>query len=305
MTPGLTRRRAARFSVVGLFFCTVLASGCGRPPDEAWLRFLGFRTSGATTTLASLSGDLNDGGSDSVDAAFENASITLGATSGSTGTGILVTSAHVEYTMSGHSPPSADYPLSLYLPPGSVSSGTVTYSSGTVSGLPLAAASLKDWLIKTGAFDDPDKTPVVRLTAKVTFSAVTDVGGLVETTGSIALALTNSGGSGTATDQTVSVAWKADAVIGGADGGFTVSRSGSTATELVVNFATAGSAESGSGLDYASIGTSVLIPAGSASTTITVIALTTALSGSKVIVNLGTSSSYTVGTPASATVTII
>jgi glucose/arabinose dehydrogenase/chitodextrinase len=86
-------------------------------------------------------------------------------------------------------------------------------------------------------------------------------------------------------------------------GTFTIARTGSTTSPLAVTFSVGGTATSG---DYASIGTSVTIPAGASSVSVTVTPVDdSAAEGSEtVILTLSASSAYTVGTPASATVTI-
>ena len=87
-------------------------------------------------------------------------------------------------------------------------------------------------------------------------------------------------------------------------GVFTVSRTGSTASALTVTFAVTGTA---TGADYASIGTSVTIPAGAATRTITVTPVDDTLvePAETVIVTLTANAAYTlVPGPASATVTI-
>jgi Calx-beta domain len=87
-------------------------------------------------------------------------------------------------------------------------------------------------------------------------------------------------------------------------GAFRVSRTGSTAAAMTVFFNVGGSATSGS--DYAALGTSVIIPAGSATADITV----TPINDSEgedpesVVATLSASGAYTVGSPSSATVTI-
>ena len=85
---------------------------------------------------------------------------------------------------------------------------------------------------------------------------------------------------------------------------FTVSRTGSTAAALTVNYTVGGTATNGT--DYTTIPTSVVIPAGSASATITVTPIDdTASEGNEtVVVTLSSSASYTVGSPSAATVTI-
>ena len=158
-----------------------------QPPDEAWLRFLGFNKSGEdTASIAVLEGDLNDGKSSVADAVFRNTSTTVGTIAGGTGTGVFVTSARIDYRMSGYSPPSVEYPLNLYLPASSIKDGTVTSSEATVTDLPLAPVSLKHWLNANGV-----RSAAVDLTANVTFSAETDEGGKLETHGRIGIVLTN------------------------------------------------------------------------------------------------------------------
>ena len=87
-------------------------------------------------------------------------------------------------------------------------------------------------------------------------------------------------------------------------GTFTVSRTGSTAAALTVNYTVGGTASDGT--DYTTIPTSVVIPAGSASATITVTPIddTVSESNETVVVTLSSSASYNVGSPSAATVTI-
>ena len=47
-------------AAAALLVLAAAVAGCGRPPDEAWLRFLGFRDDG-NSTLTVLEGNLNDG----------------------------------------------------------------------------------------------------------------------------------------------------------------------------------------------------------------------------------------------------
>ena len=87
-------------------------------------------------------------------------------------------------------------------------------------------------------------------------------------------------------------------------GTFTVSRTGSTAAALTVNYTVSGTATSGS--DYVALTASVTIPSGSATATITVTPMDDSLveSDETVIVTLAANAAYTVGTPSNATVTI-
>ena len=87
-------------------------------------------------------------------------------------------------------------------------------------------------------------------------------------------------------------------------GVFTVSRSGDTSEALTVNFAVSGTATQGT--DYGTIGTSVTIPVGQSSTTVTItpVADTTVEGNETVDLTLASGTGYTVGSPNTATVTI-
>ncbi len=87
-------------------------------------------------------------------------------------------------------------------------------------------------------------------------------------------------------------------------GTFTFTRTGPTTSALTVNFSVGGTATSGT--DYQSLGTSVVIPAGSASATKTVTVIDDSLieGDETVIVTVTSGTGYTVGSPSSATVTI-
>jgi hypothetical protein len=87
-------------------------------------------------------------------------------------------------------------------------------------------------------------------------------------------------------------------------GTLTVTRTGSTASALLVGFSVSGTAASGA--DYAPLGTSVTIPAGSASAALTVSPVDDAgaESAETVTVTLSAGASYAVGSPSSGTVTI-
>ena len=108
----------------------------------------------------------------------------------------------------------------------------------------------------------------------------------------------------TATLPVVTIAATANAAEPSTNGQFTVSRTGSTANSLTVNFTVSGSATAGS--DYANIGTSVVIPAGAATAAIAVNVIDdTIYEGNEtVVVTLSPNASYAVGSANSATVTI-
>jgi hypothetical protein len=90
----------------------------------------------------------------------------------------------------------------------------------------------------------------------------------------------------------------------GNPGVFTITRSGSTTAALTVNFMVSGTATNGG--DYASIGTSLSIPAGAVSATVNVTPLedTSVESSESVTLTLASSAAYTLGSPAGASVTI-
>lgn len=102
----------------------------------------------------------------------------------------------------------------------------------------------------------------------------------------------------------VSIAMTANAAEPSTNGQFTLTRSGSTALPLTVNFTVSGSATSS--VDYAAIGNSVVIPAGSASATLSVNVINdTFYEGNEtVVVTLSANSAYAVGAAGTATVTI-
>ncbi|RPI62696.1 MAG: hypothetical protein EHM48_03680, partial [Planctomycetaceae bacterium] len=87
-------------------------------------------------------------------------------------------------------------------------------------------------------------------------------------------------------------------------GTFTVTRAGGTSGDLVVNLSRSGTAVNGT--DYNSIGTTVTIPNGQSSATITVTPIddTTTESTETVILTLSSGSGYSVGSPSAATVNI-
>jgi hypothetical protein len=91
---------------------------------------------------------------------------------------------------------------------------------------------------------------------------------------------------------------------GTSTGVFTVSRTGETTAELVVNFEVTGTAATSN--DYGSIGTSVTIPAGNVSARILITPVDDpdAEAAETVIVTLTSSARYELGNPKSATVTI-
>jgi alpha-L-fucosidase 2 len=99
-----------------------------------------------------------------------------------------------------------------------------------------------------------------------------------------------------------------DAIAGefGADQtiGFTISRTGATSAALAIPLAASGTASAGS--DYSGFSSSVSIPSGQASVTLTLTVITDSLAeGSETVtIALGASAGFTAGSPASASATI-
>ncbi|MCC7376549.1 MAG: S8 family serine peptidase, partial [Verrucomicrobiales bacterium] len=87
-------------------------------------------------------------------------------------------------------------------------------------------------------------------------------------------------------------------------GRFVFTRTGPTTGSLTVNFAVTGTATSGG--DYTALGTSIVIPVGSATATNTVTPIDDAVSEptETVILTLAANAAYTVGSPSSATVNL-
>src|SRR5204863_8115450 len=87
-------------------------------------------------------------------------------------------------------------------------------------------------------------------------------------------------------------------------GTFTITRTGDTGSALAVNYALGGTAQNGT--DYQQLGTSLTIPAGASSATVTVTPIDdSAVEGDEtVILTLSANAAYAVGSPSSATVSI-
>ncbi len=93
------------------------------------------------------------------------------------------------------------------------------------------------------------------------------------------------------------------AVGGGSTGQLVFSRTGTPTGALLVNYATSGTAQSGS--DYVTLPDTVTIPDGAASVAVPVVALPNAGSRRTIVSQIATSSSYQVGVSQQATVTIV
>ncbi len=115
--------------------------------------------------------------------------------------------------------------------------------------------------------------------------------------------MVDSGGGGAVTVAIVAV--DATASESGDPGTFAITRAGDASQALTVNFTVAGTATDG--VDFATLGTSVTLPAGASIAFLTVAPIADgAVEGDEtVLVTLAAGAGYTVGSPASATVTIL
>jgi len=276
-----TDRRNAAFAAIFLLAFAVFTSGCGRPPDEAWLRCLGFQQS--SETISVLEVDLTDETSGLVDIELANSSLIIGTT---TGIGVLVNRARVDYRMTGYSPPPADYPVNLYLSPPADGNPT----TGLLTDFPLASTSLRQWLIDNGFGGS-----VVELNARVTFYGLTDEGGTVETEASLGIALTNTGGGVTpppATKPTVSITRENHGELSTfLPGKFKVERSAVSSSALTVVFSVSGL---DSGIDFVDIGTTKVIAASQQFAEISITPMLDGYAGPVTLTLLNNNDSYTI-----------
>jgi hypothetical protein len=86
-------------------------------------------------------------------------------------------------------------------------------------------------------------------------------------------------------------------------GVFTISRGGSTDSALTVKYSLGGTAANG--INYASLSGSAVIPAGASSTAVTIAPIGLLNLLRTVVLNVSPDSSYNIGSPGSATVTIV
>jgi Bacterial Ig domain/Protein of unknown function (DUF1565) len=138
-----------------------------------------------------------------------------------------------------------------------------------------------------------------------------DAAGNQTTSGSVTVNISNStGGSGTGTTTVSVTASVPTAVINGANGAFTFTRTGSTTSPLNVNYNLGGTAVKWNDYYRAGVGdmpTTITIPAGSASYTMSILARDnqTHANPETVVLTLASDPTYAVGSPASATMNIV
>lgn len=205
MISRLAGHHSARFAGAALLAVMSLCiSGCGRPPDEAWLRVLYFEQDGVvtssvssvvetTTTTTSTTTTVVDT-TDYVDVVFANQATIIGATDNAAG-GVTINRVRITYTIAGYSPPVADYSVTLYVPASTVvhtdSSTTTTSSTSTNTSLRIALVStaLKSWI--AAAVPESVLTSGLNASARLVFYARSDAGDDLETAAGIGIVFEN------------------------------------------------------------------------------------------------------------------
>lgn len=188
-------------------------------------------------------------------------------------------------------------------------SGTTSVNYAVTGG---TAASPSDFTLASGTLvfqegESVRQIPVTLVDDTAVESAETVVVGLSSPTGAVIGGLSSHTLTITDNDRPVITVTSdvPEAAETGGSGRFIISRSGSTSGSLTVNYAVSGTALSGT--DYQSIGTSVVIPDGQSSANVTVTPLPDSTNEGTETVNLTLSghTSYTVGSPSAATVSIL
>lgn len=217
--------------------------------------------------------------------ASDNTATELGPTTGMftlTRSGGTATSLTVNYSVSGSATPGSDYfPLS----------GTAVFLTGQSSAQVVVTP------IDDGVLAEGDESVVATLTANAAYLVGVQNSAMVTIFDNVPLVLptiTISASDDTATEQ------------GATTGTFTVTRTGSTASDLTVIYSVTGTATAVS--DYQALTGSVVIAAGQSSAPIVVTPVDDSILGEgneTVVVTLTADAAYTVGGQNNATVTII
>ncbi len=181
-----------------------------------------------------------------------------------------------------------------YAVSGSAASGTDYTALGTSVTIPAGSSSVTKTVTPTDdASVESNETVILTLSPNAAY-----------TVGSPSSATVTIADNDAALPTVTVAATDANAAEPSNPGVFTITRTGSTTGSLTVNYAVGGGATSGS--DYAALGTSVTIPAGSASVTKTVSPVDDASveSNETVTLTLSSNAAYAIGSPSAATVTI-
>jgi hypothetical protein len=194
-----------------------------------------------------------------------------------TRTGSTAAALTVNYAMSGTATNGTDY-TSL--------SGSVTIAAGS------ATATVTLTPIDDSAFEG-NETAILTISANAAYA--------VGSPGSATVTIADNDSAPTVT---VAATDAAASETGPDTGTYTITRTGSTAAALTVNYAMSGTATNGT--DYTTLSGSVTIAAGSATATVTLTPIDdSAFEGSETaILTISANAAYTVGSPSSATVTI-
>jgi hypothetical protein len=235
-------------------------------------------TAGNVTTSAAVEVTVSNITSDVTIAALDATATEAGATTGAfrvSRTGSTASSLTVYYSVAGTATPGTDYTA---LP------GSVTIPAG------VAAANI---LVKpiNDTVMEGNESVVMTLSSKPTYTIGSPSAATVTIVSDERVTIT-------AVDATATEA-------GATTGAFRVSRTGSTASPLTVFYSVAGTATPGA--DYTALPGSVTIPAGVAAANILVKPINDTLKegNQTVVVTLSSKPAYTIGSPSSATVTII
>ena len=194
-----------------------------------------------------------------------------------TRTGPTTAALTVLYAVTGTATPTSDY---------QTLSGSVTIAAGSATAI-ITVTPIDD------AMAEDNETVVVTLTANAAY--------LVGTPGSATVTIV----SNDSPTVTIAATTPTAREIGPTAGVFTVTRTGPTTAPLTVFYAVTGTATAGS--DYQGLPGSVTLPTGSATATLTVTPLDDQIiePDETVVITLSANAAYLVGTPASATVTIV
>jgi hypothetical protein len=152
--------RAALPKAALLAAALLAMTACAAPDDETWMQIVGVgvestrETDTSTTTTFSSSSviesDLQNRETDTVDVEVQNSTIILGDVGG--GVSITVYHATVEYFVQGHTFPSYQYTVTLFLPAPTSGDAGAADSTETLIGLPLVPTALKDWILDPANF---------------------------------------------------------------------------------------------------------------------------------------------------------
>lgn len=196
-------RRRGRRALPWLLAAATLAGGCGRLPDEAWLRVVGVRQGDAsvstvtsvveTITVTPATATTEEtttralGATDFVTLVLQNQSTIVGTDAA--GDGITVTEVRISYRLPGREMPGATIPVTRYVP----ASGTSTSSSAVAASsagqaeleIPLVGTVQKSWLAAN--VPAAERRKGVAASARIALSAVSDGGARLETEAAVGI----------------------------------------------------------------------------------------------------------------------